>query len=146
MHLRSAATADLDPFTLYGLLALRVAVFVVEQHCPYPELDGRDLEPSTRHFWFDDGWGEPLAYLRVLRDDTTTRIGRVCTAASARRQGLSGQLLTAALGTTAGIVLLDAQAHLVEFYHRFGFTPCGPEFDEDGIPHVPMRLRQDHLA
>lgn len=44
-------SADLDTATLYALLALRVEVFVVEQECPYRELDGTDLQPDTRHFW-----------------------------------------------------------------------------------------------
>jgi ElaA protein len=34
--------------------------------------------------------------------------------------------------------VLDAQAHLVRFYGRFGYEQTGPEYLEDGIPHVPM--------
>jgi ElaA protein len=140
MILRVAAAAELDATTLYGLLRLRVDVFIVEQNCPYPELDGRDLEPGTRHFWFDHD-GEAVSYLRVLRDDpVTARIGRVCTAAPARGQGLSGRLMTAALESVGDIAcVLDAQSYLTAFYAGFGFTPNGPEFIEDGIPHVPMR-------
>src|SRR5690606_34048120 len=78
---RVASFAELDAPTLYRLLKLRVDVFVVEQKCAYPELDGRDLEPETRHLWIEDGAGAPLAYLRVLREpDGAARIGRVVTA------------------------------------------------------------------
>jgi ElaA protein len=52
-----AWAADLDPGTLYALLRLRVEVFVVEQRCAYAELDGRDLEPRTRHYWLGAALG-----------------------------------------------------------------------------------------
>jgi ElaA protein len=140
MILRTARFADLDAPTLYALLRLRVDVFVVEQQCAYPELDGRDLSPSTVHVWLADG---PLcaAYLRVLAEpDGTARIGRVCTASSYRGRGLSARLVAAALELIGDRpCVLDAQSYLVGFYSRFGFTASGPEFMEDGIPHVPMR-------
>jgi ElaA protein len=142
MILRVATTVELDAPTLYRLLRLRTDVFVVEQHCPYPELDGRDLEPLTRHLWFaSDGiGGEPLSYLRVLAEpDGGARIGRVCTAAHARGTGLSGRLVGAALDLIGGrTCVLDAQSYLVAFYKQFGFTESGPEYIEDDIPHVPM--------
>src|SRR5947209_3017457 len=67
---------DLAPRTAYRLWQLREAVFVVEQQCAYPELDGRDLEPGTRHVWLDAETG-PIGYLRVLDDGDHVRIGRV---------------------------------------------------------------------
>jgi ElaA protein len=153
MNLHVARTAGLDPATLYLLLRLRVAVFVVEQQCPYPELDGRDLEPGTRHLWFTEGddagqstveAGQPVAYLRLLEDpDDVARIGRVCTAVDARGKGLSGRLVEVALELLGDRdCLLDAQSHLARFYARYGFEPTGPEFIEDGIPHIPMRRSQ----
>ncbi|HZN79124.1 MAG TPA: GNAT family N-acetyltransferase, partial [Mycobacterium sp.] len=51
--LRRSWAKDLDAATLYELLKLRVEVFVVEQACAYPELDGRDLSADTRHFWLE---------------------------------------------------------------------------------------------
>lgn len=139
MELHTALFADLDAATLYRLLKLRGDIFVVEQRCAYPELDGRDTEPHTRHLWFADDDGEPLSYLRVLRDESAWRIGRVCTAVTGRGQGLSGRLMTAALAIGPGEFVLDAQSYLVGFYAGFGFEPSGPEYIEDGIPHVPMR-------
>jgi ElaA protein len=137
-ELHTAAFADLDPRTAYLLWQLRESVFVVEQTCPYPELDGRDLEPGTRHVWVAEA-GRPVAYLRILDDPGCARIGRVLVAASHRGRGLAARLMDAALAEVGGRpVRLDAQSYLVDWYARFGFTACGEEFLEDGIPHVPM--------
>jgi ElaA protein len=143
--LHIASFAELDTATLYALLRLRVDVFVVEQQCPYPELDGRDAEPSTLHFWLAGGDGrgvsEPVAYLRLLSEpDGTARIGRVVVARQARGTGLAGRLMAEALARIGEReCVLDAQTPLVGFYTGLGFTATGPEFLEDGIAHVPMR-------
>src|SRR5258706_16122622 len=108
MILHSARFDELDARTLYALLKLRSDVFVVEQACPYPELDGRDTEPDTRHLWLAPPGerADPGAYLRVLVEpDGDRRIGRVCTAVSGRGAGLSGRLLVAALDGGASFVL-----------------------------------------
>jgi ElaA protein len=136
--LRSASFIDLDTTTLYGILRLRSEVFVVEQECIYPDLDGRDTEPGTQHVWFERN-GEIRAYLRILHDGELQRIGRVVTAPKARGLGLAGRLVEEAL-TIIGKrpSVLDAQAYLAGFYAKFGYEPTGPEFIEDGIPHIPM--------
>ncbi|MFI7589203.1 GNAT family N-acetyltransferase [Spongisporangium articulatum] len=136
-----AGWSALDPGTLHDLLKLRVDVFVVEQECPYPELDGRDVEPGTGHWWTADAGGAPTAYLRTLAEpDGTTRVGRVCTRADARGQGLAGELMRAVLAEAGtGPVVLEAQSYLEKWYSAFGFEVTGPEYVEDGIPHVPMR-------
>jgi ElaA protein len=141
VRVHAAAFGDLDAATLYALLKLRVDVFVVEQNCPYPDLDGRDLEPGTRHLWCTDDAGEVTAYLRLLTEpDGSLRIGRVVTAVKARGEGLSARLMECALAEAGDrTVVLDAQSYLVGFYERYGFVPTGPEFLDDGIPHVPMR-------
>ncbi|MGZ4478003.1 MAG: GNAT family N-acetyltransferase [Nocardioidaceae bacterium] len=136
-----AAFDDLDPRTAYGLWALRESVFVVEQECPYQELDGRDTEPGTRHVWIAEA-GVPVGYLRVLEDADMARIGRVLTAHSHRGAGLAGVLLRAALDHIGHRPSrLDAQSYLVGWYTRFGYAADGAEFLEDGIPHVPMVRR-----
>jgi ElaA protein len=137
-ELHVATFAELDVRSLYAVLKLRCDVFVVEQECAYPELDGRDTEPGTRHLWLTDDDGV-TAYLRVLDDGDARRIGRVVTAPRARGAGQAGRLVQQAL-TEIGDrpSVLDAQAHLVGFYKRFGYEPSGPEYLEDGIPHVPM--------
>jgi ElaA protein len=135
-----APGTELTPEALYGLLQLRVDVFVVEQRCPYAELDGRDLEPDAVHFWTGPA-AAPLACLRVLTEPGgERRIGRVCTAAGARGRGLGGLLMVAALDDIGDVdCVLDAQAHLTGLYGGFGFVPSGPRYEWDGVPHVPMR-------
>jgi ElaA protein len=136
----SAPTRNLDVVTLHAILRLRQDVFVVEQECAYPDIDGRDLEPGTVQFWA--GTGSVDATLRLLReDDGTERIGRVATARGARGQGLAGELLRAAISEArSGTIAIDAQAYLERWYAGFGFVRNGDEFLEDGIPHVPMLL------
>ncbi|QUH04449.1 GNAT family N-acetyltransferase [Saccharopolyspora erythraea] len=136
-----AYTADLDAEDFYRMLRLRVDVFVVEQECPYPELDGRDLETTTRHFWIDSADGYVLGYLRLLEDpDGTFRIGRVCTAKSARGLGLARKLMRAAVAEVQREpAVLSAQTYALEFYRSFGFVEDGEEYLEDGIPHIEMR-------
>lgn len=130
---------ELDTRTAYLIWQLRESVFVVEQGCPYPELDGRDLESSTRHVFVEDD-GAPVAYLRILEDHGQARVGRVLVAASHRGQGIAERLVRAALDEIGPRPSqLDAQSYLAEWYARFGYVPDGPEFVEDGIPHVPMR-------
>ncbi|MGV9673250.1 GNAT family N-acetyltransferase [Gordonia sp. NPDC003504] len=154
-RLHDSAAADLDPATLYRILRLRVDVFVVEQACPYPELDGRDLEPTTHHWWFTestsasdevDGMGSPVAAtLRVMQDGLGPdgrpefRIGRVCTERAHRGMGLTAQLLTAALEDIGEHVCrIEAQTYLRQMYAKFGFRVNSDEYLEDGIPHVSM--------
>jgi ElaA protein len=140
---REAGFAALDAVTAYRLWALRVAVFVVEQDCPYQELDGRDLEPTTRHVWVERE-GAPAAYLRVLEDGPEARIGRVVVDAAHRGEGLAAHLLEHVLAGLSGrAVVLDAQAHLEGWYARAGFVRQGEDFLEDGIPHVTMRRAPD---
>lgn len=133
------AFADLDAAEAYRLWALRESVFVVEQDCPYQELDGRDLEPGTRHVWVDTDAG-PVGYLRILDDGSDERIGRVLVAPSHRGLGLSGVLMRAALAEVGDRPsVLDAQSPLAGWYATFGYRQVRPEFVEDGIPHTPMR-------
>lgn len=136
----AAGVGDLDPLALHRLLHLRVEVFVVEQKCPYQELDGRDLETGTLHLWAEDGI-DALGYLRMVPEpDGSWRIGRVCTALAARGQGIGQRLLRQAIERAQGRrVGLSAQTHLASWYERLGFTRDGEQFLEDGIPHVPMR-------
>jgi len=139
LRLRQARFAELSPFEVYGLCRLRVDVFVVEQECPYPELDGRDLEPATVHLWLESG-EEIAATIRVLDDGASRTIGRVATAAGFRGQGLAARLMEEGIRLCGDApITLGAQAHLESWYERFGFRRSGPGYVEDGIPHVPMR-------
>lgn len=129
---------------LQAILRLRAEVFVVEQNAPYQDVDGRDLDRGTVHYWFDDprpdGSGV-VAYLRVLTEpDGEMRIGRVCTALSARGTGLGYQLMAAAVEDLSAVrSVLDSQVYARGFYERFGYVAEGEEYLEDGIPHITMR-------
>jgi ElaA protein len=138
--LREARFAELTPAELYAVLRLRVDVFVVEQACPYPELDGRDAEPTTTHLWYADADGRALATVRVLHNGEDRAIGRVATALDARNRGLSARLVRRGIELCEGRTIdIGAQAYLEHWYERFGFRRSGPDYVEDGIPHLPMR-------
>jgi ElaA protein len=137
-----AGVDDLPVRTAYDVWRLRQQVFVVEQDCPYPDLDGRDLESTTRHVVLvdDDGGRDAVVgTLRVLDDGGWARIGRVVVAPTARGRGLAAVMMDEAMALCGDReVRLDAQTGLTSFYEGYGFVVTGPAFDEDGIMHVPM--------
>lgn len=138
MTLRTLAFDDLDTPTAYQVWRLRQDVFVVEQASPYPDLDGRDLEPTTRHLLLEEA-GALIGCLRLLEDGDALRVGRVVIAPQARGRGLARLLMDEAMRLAGDrLVRLDAQTGLVDFYAGYGFEVTGPEFDEDGVMHVPM--------
>jgi ElaA protein len=137
---------ELSAAELQAILRLRAEVFVVEQDSPYLDVDGRDLEPGTTHYWVP---GErPPAYLRVLTEpDGERRIGRVCTAQEARGSGLGKGVMAAAvedIGDAPSV--LESQVHAKGFYERFGYAAEGDEYLEDGIPHITMRRRAARIG
>jgi ElaA protein len=137
--------AHLEASTLYDVLALRSAVFVVEQECAYQDVDGLDLVDGTWHVMARDG--RIVAYARVLAPGgawATPRIGRVIVDGQARGQQLGRRLMERALACCeehwpGQPVELGAQAHLVAFYAGLGFESVGEPYDEDGIMHQWMR-------
>lgn len=135
---------ELDPHRLYALLRLRSDVFVVEQRCAYPDLDGRDHEPDAEHLWLDDEEGLAGCVRLLHEDGDRWSIGRVVTRPDARSRGVAATLLRAGLARLRELgcrrVDLGAQAHLADWYAAFGFAVSGPPYVEDGIPHVPMSL------
>jgi len=140
----------LTPTELYELLRLRVDVFVVEQNCPYHELDNRDLDDQTRHIRACSPGGGLLAYARLLGPGTHFKgvgMGRVVVDKRARGMGLARDLVKKALENSwmlwPGIYIqIGAQAYLEEFYSSFGFVTRSAPYLEDGIPHIDMVLNQ----
>jgi ElaA protein len=132
----------LGAWRVYAVCRLRQQVFVVEQDCVYPDLDGRDLEIGTRHVLMTDD-NDLVGYARVLDDTEVWRIGRVVLAPEVRGRGLAEPLMETALQVCVDRdVVLDAQSPLAGWYASLGFEVDGEEFLDDGIPHVPMRLRR----
>jgi ElaA protein len=135
---------EMQPRLIYELLAFRESVFVVEQACPYQELDGRDLQA-----WHLLGQrsGHILACLRVLPPPASSkryRIGRVAVEEAARGKGFAKDMLVMAELRIAehaadAEIVLDAQTYLLPFYQALGYSVSGDEFLEDDIPHVPMQ-------
>jgi len=134
---------ELDIYELYEILELRVDVFVVEQNCPYPELDEKDK--SAWHVYFRED-GKITAYLRVLDPGVsfdTAAIGRVIS--TRRRCGLGTKLMREGIRVarehmTTAAVKIEAQTYARSFYEQLGFVQTSEEFLEDGIPHIEMTL------
>jgi len=129
---------------LHDLLRLRVDIFVVEQNCPYPEIDGLDV--TALHVFAQNTDSSMIAYARVLppAPADVPHIGRVVVHADHRNKGIAGVLMERALDVVlqrygSRRSALAAQAHLEHFYARFGFVRQGPDYLLDGIPHVDMR-------
>ena len=143
MQVHVKAFGELSPAELYAILRLRVSVFMLEQNCLYPDLDG--LDPQALHVWLEED-GELAAYLRVLDRGVRTEdvmIGRVI--AVKRGCGLGARvmregILTARERFGAGRICLEAQVYAQGFYEKLGFRRVSEPFDEDGIPHVKMVL------
>lgn len=131
---------------LYDLLKLRVDVFVVEQNCPYPEIDGKDRHPETRHLVGRDKTGKLVACLRILPPGLSfsqVSMGRVVVEKESRGQGISETMLKLALGQISRTwpdqdVQIGAQVYLKPFYESLGFKAVSESYLEDGIPHVHM--------
>ncbi|ANL34429.1 GCN5-related N-acetyltransferase protein [Rhizobium phaseoli] len=137
---------ELPARELYDLLKMRVDVFVVEQNCPYPELDGKDID--ALHLRLMEG-GELLASARILKPhepQDPVKIGRVVVSPAHRGKRLGDALMSEAISACerlypANSIALSAQAHLRRFYEAFGFVVASEEYLEDGIPHIDM-IRQ----
>lgn len=134
---------ELTTRELYELLQVRVSVFVVEQKCPYPELDGKDF--FSRHVFFRED-DRIQAYLRVVEPHPgceRVSIGRVL--AVRRGSGLGKQIMVAGIKVAreelgADSVCIEAQSYARGFYEQLGFAQTSQEFLEDGIPHIKMLL------
>ena len=133
--------SQLDIYELHRILKARIDVFVVEQTCPYPELDGLDLD--AYHLWLEDG-GELVAYLRVLPAGGRFKevsIGRVLSLR--RREGFARRLLTEGINVAvekfgAVSIRIEAQTYAAELYRSVGFMQTSEEFLEYGLPHIEM--------
>lgn len=135
---------DLTAEELYDLLQLRCDVFVVEQQCAYPDIDGRD-RGATHVLGYS---GERLAACsRILPPGLSypeASIGRIATSRGERGRGLGAELVRRSISEARAIhpgpIKIGAQSYLRTFYSGFGFVPVSDEYLEDGIPHMDMLL------
>lgn len=142
MILYSKSFEELSREELFSILKVRQDVFIVEQRCPYPDIDETDR--ICRHVFGTEG-GKLLAYLRYFpaeEDAEVIQIGRVLSAE--RGKGYGREIMEAALKEIKSKRLcLEAQVYAQGFYESFGFQAVSEPFDEDGIPHVRMVLLRD---
>ncbi len=145
---------SLSPKSLYALLQLRSAVFVVEQNCAFQDLDGFDEQAV--HLLGERGvggqadrggaTGELLAYARCFGPGvkyTEASIGRVITHANLRGAGAGHVLMRQAIACCQAHwgqvpIRIGAQARLQAFYTQHGFVREGAVYLEDGIDHIEM--------
>lgn len=137
--------AQLSLNQLYEIMVLRQMVFVVEQHCPYLDADGKD-QGAYHQLAYNDR-EELVAYTRLLAPGVSypgyASIGRVITRVSERGAGLGRTLMQESItgiaehfGTSR--IKISAQCYLTDFYESLGFQTYGGSYLEDGIPHIAM--------
>lgn len=135
--------SELTATELFEIYRIRSDVFVVEQNCPYQDIDDADKE--AYHIWIQDE-GRVVAYARVLPPGTTfetAAIGRVLSVK--RRCGVATLLMSEAINVaqekfSADKITLGAQVYAKSLYEKVGFHQISDEYLEDGIPHILMEL------
>ncbi len=134
--------------TLYQLIRLRLDVFVVEQNCPYQDLDNKDTLASTRHIYIKED-GHVIACARCLAPGVTfdqyPAIGRVVVAPDYRRQHYARAIMQRAIHICRQYwpdtpVKLAAQVYAMGLYQGLGFRAIGEPYEEDSIAHQDMIL------
>lgn len=143
MELSIKHFTELSTEELFEIYKLRISVFVVEQNCPYQEVDNADK--VAYHLWLQDEDGIQ-AYARVLPQGVTfpeVSIGRVIS--MKRRCGLGSKIVAAAVDVAknkfhAEKITIEAQVYARALYEKAGFYQTSEEFLEDGIPHIQMQL------
>ena len=129
---------------LYDILALRVEVFIIEQNCPYQDLDGKDK--LSYHLLGKDIDGNIVATLRIIPKEISYQeisIGRVVTSEKIRSWKKGNELMTQAMTFITKTfpkenIRLSAQTHLIKYYGNHGFKETGKHYLEDDIPHSEM--------
>ncbi|WP_353892679.1 GNAT family N-acetyltransferase [Proteinivorax hydrogeniformans] len=140
--------SDLSNEDIYEIMKLRVDIFVVEQNCPYPELDNNDQKAWHLYIKKD---GNIVSYARILFKDSSAAIGRVVTHKSYRGLGLSQMILKEAIetiktNTNYTKIHLSAQCYILDLYKKLGFKVVSDQYLEDNIPHVDMELKIPKLS
>lgn len=135
---------DLSLNEFHDILALRIKVFVVEQNCPYQELDGKDKK--SYHLICRNGNGDIVGTMRILPQGVSFNdigFGRIVLDETERGEKEGHQMVEEALAFCKAEfgevpIYLSGQKHLEAFYNKHNFKSTGKEYLEDGIPHVEM--------
>ncbi|MCZ8256654.1 MAG: GNAT family N-acetyltransferase [Bacteroidia bacterium] len=143
IHWRFVPFSALTSLELYEMLQLRSEVFVVEQACPFQDLDGADQKAMHLMGTKD---GRLVAYARCFAAGekfAEASIGRVVTHMSARGDGIGHVLIKESIARLMEHwgpqpIRIGAQARLEKFYKQHGFVQNGEPYMEDGIPHIEM--------
>lgn len=141
------AFKELTILELYEILKLRNQVFVVEQNCPYQDLDDKD-KVSYHIFKWDNN--KITAYSRIIPQDVSYKeasIGRVAIDLEFRQKGIGVELMNYSIQNCISIyncdsIRISAQSYLKLFYERLGFLQTSDEYLEDGIPHIEMLYKK----
>ena len=141
-QVKSFQELSLEEF--HDIIALRIQIFIIEQNCPYQEVDGKDK--LAHHLFFKNEKDEIIAVTRILPQGISyaeVAIGRVVVHEDYRGTGLGNQLMADSMNFVKDEygkvpVRLSAQKHLENYYGNHGFKSTGKEYLEDGIPHVEM--------
>jgi Predicted acyltransferase len=126
---------------LFTMFKIRESVFVVEQNCPYHEIDNHDLE--SRHVFAMDESKQIVAYARIFREEDAVTFGRVLVAPDYRGKGVGNALIGRVMqliGETDpdALVKIEAQDYIQPLYAHFGFKKVSDVYLIDNIPHVQM--------
>lgn len=138
-----------DKLTLeefHNILQLRINVFVVEQNCPYPELDGKDKIAYHFFTFAEDNPSQIIAYTRIFKPGDYyeyAAIGRVVVHPDYRKKELGHELIKRSIQQInnefkTAKIKIGAQIYLKKFYESHGFNKIGEQYMEDGIPHIYM--------
>lgn len=125
---------------VFDIFQTRESVFVVEQECPYHEIDEHDL--SSIHVYAHEE-GQIIAYARIFNEESTVTFGRVLVHPDFRGKGISKSLITKVMQVICEkmpnkSIVIEAQDYIQALYAHFGFERTSEFFLIDNIPHVRM--------
>lgn len=128
----------------WEILHLRIKIFVVEQDCPYQEVDEKDK--VSFHLFGRAANGKVIATSRIVPKGFSypeISIGRVALNKEYRGKGIADKMMLETfkfieneLGKQP--IRISAQQYLVNYYNKHGFNQVGEMYLEDNIPHIEM--------
>ncbi len=132
----------INPEDLEKVFSIRRKVFVEEQHCP-PELEWEFEDESTHFMGIVNG--TPAGAARWRKTDKGYKLERFAVLKEFRGCGMGKALVQAVLNnlpTDAQYIYLNAQLTAIGLYEKFGFKIVGSQFEEAGIQHFKMVLKE----